>query len=664
MSLLSLGINVPAPSSPQPPPDDTLLWLNAAVTEADAFLASQPGYSEIERAIDAIMSRDTSSPSTASPPLNPGAASRSTTRTNRIAKITDDLASMLTDTKPFWDYQVSNRRFEKHAEITGKLATFWYQKQSADMVVADLARYYVAAGCAYLYKYWDPDTGDICVRALDPRNVLPIQPRNYASLEFSRGVIIREKVPVSYIKDRYNVDIPPDSDGAASSVRSSPTGDGDIQSPIHKWAKTPRSQDKPKIPCVWLYTCWLKDPRTHDSVKPREMGQFMDDPAGELVPDASSPTGFSVRRIPANNWSYVVNKGDPLFPNRRMIVWAGTHKLYDGPNIYWSGCQGFPVIKFSLQPYPWSWFGKAPAWDLLPLQESLNRLLRVVDDHAEQVANPGSIHDKNNVPRSEFNNFDTRRAGWKIYQNPLAGKGIQVVNPPALDSSLWEHIKWILDEMDTLAGTRDLTQLTRLNQLPSNDTVESILNSMTPGIRLRSRMLEAFMREWATQMSYDFAQFYSVNLRVTILGPGGVTQDDFDFDPGSLIPDYIHDGDFDQNGSITPEALARGPLPRYNRVKELLRRFTFKVAPGSLLNAAQLERKLIFLQLARAGWMDIFTLWEEMGIPNIGVLPDNVRTIPERLLYQQMMGLTGQINSAGRKATGQDVPRIVTKESA
>ncbi len=61
--------------------------------------------------------------------------------------------------------------------------------------------------------------------------------------------------------------------------------------------------------------------------------------------------------------------------------------------------------------------------------------------------------------------------------------------------------------------------------------------------------------------------------------------------------------------------------------------------------------------------MDIFTLWEILGIPNIGVLPDNVRTIPERLLYQQELGLSGDINAAGRKATGQAQPRIVTKES-
>jgi hypothetical protein len=153
-------------------------------------------------------------------------------------------------------------------------------------------------------------------------------------------------------------------------------------------------------------------------------------------------------------------------------------------------------------------------------------------------------------------------------------------------------------------------------------------------------------------------------MRVVELGPGGVTQDDFDFDPGSMLPDYVHDKDYNATtGELTPEALLRGPLPRWDRSKEFLRRFVFKISPGSWLNSAQIEQKMIYLQLARAGWMDIFTLWEILGIPNIGVLPDNVRTIPERLLYQEQLGLNGQVNAAGRKASGQSPPRAVVKES-
>ena len=627
----------------------TISWLMEAVIESEAFLSSQPGFDQISAAIDAIMSTDelvrADTRST-----SPGILS--TTRTNRIAKIAEDIAAMMTDTRPFWDYSVANRRFEEHAQIYGKLATFWYQRRNIDLRLADTIKYYVVGGTGYLHLFWNPDIEDIDACAEDPRNVLPLRPLGYESCESCQGIVVKRKVPVNYIRDKYDIDVKAESDGSAitwlNKMRDSAA---DVISPIWTFRKAPTTDTElPRIPSVTLYTCYLKDDRRNTR---KDMG---DDYTGKPIQMGTWEDGK-----PVNNWSYKVELGDKLYPNRRTISWVGQHMLYDGPSYYWHG--HFPILKLTLNPYPWTWLGKAPVWDLLRLQTSLNRLLRVVDDHAAQVAQPGSIHDKNSVSRSQFDSFDTRRAGYKIYQNPLAGKGIQIITPPPLDQSIWEHIKWIQTEMDELSGVSAIEQLMGLKQLPSNDSVEAIIHQMTPAIRMRSRILEAFTRELAMQLAYNFSQFYTLPMRVVELGPGGVTQDDFDFDPGSMIPDFVHDSDYDSSGAISPEAILRGPMPRWDRAKEFLRRFVFKITPGSWLNSAQVEQKMIYLQLTRAGWMDIFTLWEVLGIPNIGVLPDNVRTIPERILYQQQMGLSGDINAAGRKASAQAPPRVVTKES-
>lgn len=640
----SSGSGTSAPNDPRIP------WLISKVDEGEAFLQAQPGYSKIARAIEAI----NTSPDEDSSAL-PSGPRLSKTRTNRIAKIAEDLAAMLTDIKPFWDYSVANRRFEQHAQIFGKLATFWYQRRNIDLRWSDGIKYYCVAGTTYLHQYYDSELGDMACRAEDPRNVIPHDPTDYDSLESCRGFTLKRKVPTSYIKDRYGVEVAADSDGSSKTMLSR-LGQlaSDIISPIHAWVKansTSSSPSLPRIPTVWLYQTYLKDHRTNsredlgDSFtnQPIQMGQFNED------------------GTPATNWSYVVEVGQPLYPHRRLIVWVGNRVVYDGPSFYWH--DQFPLIKLTLNPWPWSWFGKAPVWDLLSLQDSLNGLLRVVDDNAAQVAQPGAIMDKNNVSRAQYEAFDTRRPGYKVYQNPMAGKGIQIQQPPPLPQSIWAHIEWIIKEMKETAGVVDVSEMLKLNQMPSNSTVESILQSMTPALRHRSRILEAFTRNFAMQFAYNSTQFTTLGMRVAILGPGGITQDDFDFDPGSMMPDYIHDSDYLSDGTIAPPAIARGPLPKYQRAKAFLTQFVFKVAPGSLLNAAQVEQKLIYLQLARAGWMDIFTLWEVLGVPNIGVLPDTVRTIPQRLQHQQALGLGGDINAAGRKATGQDVPRIVQKES-
>jgi hypothetical protein len=374
---------------------------------------------------------------------------------------------------------------------------------------------------------------------------------------------------------------------------------------------------------------------------------------GEFMPNS---------RQPANNWSYIVKPGELLYPNKRMFCWVGKHMIFDGPSQYWHGM--FPVLKFTLSPWPWSYLGKAPLWDLLPLQDSLNSVLRVIDDHVAQIANPGSIMDKNSVSRSTYDQFDTRRPGWKAFQNPLAGKGIQIVNPPPLEPIVPEHRDWIQKEMREISGVNDLNQMLHLNQMPQNSTVDAILNGMTPVNRYRSRNIECFVQELATMLAYNFSQYYTLQMRVTIAGSGAVTQEDFDYDPESLIPAFVHTSDLDVSGSPNAMALARGPLPRFERAKEFLRRFTFKIAPGSFLNAAQIEDKMMAFQLFRAGVLDVFTLWEKMGIPNIGTLPDNVRTIPERLAYQQQIGIIPTVSAAGAKASGEAAPRQVIKESA
>jgi len=154
----------------------------------------------------------------------------------------------------------------------------------------------------------------------------------------------------------------------------------------------------------------------------------------------------------------------------------------------------------------------------------------------------------------------------------------------------------------------------------------------------------------------------TMSQRMTIMGADGITPEDYDYDPGNLIPAYVHAEDF-EDGVLTRAALARGPLPRYKRSKEFIRQFSFQIAPGSLLAASEVQRKLLYLQLSRAGLIDHWTLMEVLGIPNVGTPPMGANSITDRLMQEQQMGLGMQVNPAGRKASGQEPPRLVMKES-
>ncbi len=625
-------------------------WCKEAAQESDDFLRGQTGYSKCDESIQAIMgvSADLRS------------ASLSSTECNQISKTFFDMASGMTDVKPFWEYRTYNKRFEDQCSIYGHLSEHGWINRQMDMAFFHTIQYALSCGTSYMEPYWDTQIEDFKAEAWDPRDVLPIRPSTSPSIQDCYGVITRKARTVNhlrylakYVYEREDLMkyILPDRDGTASGASLRNTRVGQLlqrmgNSPFKQRLFGESSQrDMPRIPVADLFTVYVDDQTENESSKEVHMGAF--DKEGK----------------PRNNWSYTVQPGDRLYPRKRMIVFCSglPEPFYDGPSPWWHGL--YPYPKLTLDPVPWSYLGKAPIWDLLTLNKALNKLLRVYDDWAERLARPDAVADKNVISEHALNKIDTRRAGKRIRINPTAGKGLQFVGPDPLPNDFWKGIEYYEAKIKELSGSQDLSSMMKLNQMPSPDTVEQLIQAMSLSWRMRSRVIEVFMREYAMMMAYNYAQFCTLPRRLTILGAEGVTKDDFDFDPGSLIPDFVDPEDFDPAGHVKQESIDRGPLPRYERAKEFLRQFSFHVAPGSLLAASEIQRKMMYLQLSRAGLIDHWTLMDTLGVANVGIPPAGANTITDRLMAEQQMGLGMQVSPTGRKASGQSQPRLVTKES-
>lgn len=614
-------------SEPNPPVQEnlskTLGWCNEAIQEGENFLRSQVGFDKIPDTIANVMG-DYSSDVTQS--------SLSDIVDNRLGKCASDLVSGLTDIRPFWEYKTFNKNFDRQAEMLGKLSVSWFLGRAIDMRQADLVRWNCVGGTSYAHQVWDETIADLNVIAENPQDCMPIRPSDYVSCQNAMGMIVRRERTVNYLRDKYpEVASRIQADRDASFISRQRARVQSVMAKLNMSAGPfwESLAGKPaqtiNVPAADLFTLYVKDNTKNKGSRPVWVGE-------------GDPTGAHP------NWSYWVKPGDPLYPRGRNLIFTRTAMLRDGPNIYWHGM--FPMSKLTLDPWPWSWLGKPLLHDAMPLQRELNRLLRGVSDHNQKVFRPDLIAEQRSMPRSAMDSIDTRRAGLKLTTLPGRKAELGIVAP--LDASIENTIKFLIDEMEMLTGTRDLTQMMNLGQLPTSETIEKMIESMTPSIRLRSRVMESYIREFAMMLASNFFQFYDMPRRLAILGPDGATFEDFDYDPGTMLPDFISEDD-EKNRVIRP---------RYERAREFLRMFTFHIAPGSLLSASEVTRKLLYIQLARAGWLDIWTLLDVLGVPNVGEPPAGAKTVTERLVQMQQLGLGMSVSPTGRKASGQEMPHM------
>lgn len=636
--------------------------------DGQKFLERQNGWELIQPTIDRVCSKKTST-MLAELDRPTGLA---TTSSNRMRKILIEGVAQMTDIKPFFEIKAYNPALEQSADNFSKLTTSWYTRVSCDQIgLAQCLRYAWVAGCGYVWLEWDPERQEIMPKAPDPRDVIPIRPDGeFLSIQNSRGVIIREEYTLYHAKMLWPDAAPymsSDHDALDGTALDS-TRAGKVYQSINLKAGGPLDEglfsSRPKAsigaqPAIYIYTMYVMDaelnPKGGQEI---QMGEFKDDPTYQR-PEGLSGMFSKTPQVPANNWSYTVKPGEKKYPRGRRIIFSRSAILEDIPNPYWfaAGDQiHFPIVKLTLDPFPSKWFGLGPMWDLLPLQESLDWLLRVIDDHAAQVANPPVIANSMSVGKRTLEAINTRRPGLKIYANPM-GELPVMPGVPALESIIKEQVDWVKAEMDDLAGLSDLGKsLLSLNQLPENETVERMIEAKTYVLQSRSRSIEGFMREFAAILISMFAQFYTISKRYRILGPTGVQPEDFDFDPNNLVPDFVDSGDFDGEGNLTQAARDRGPLPVFDRFKEIQRQLVFNIAPGSLLNASATTRKLLYLKGFEMGIISIWTLARILDIPGFGDPPAGAVTEIDKLKAQSAMGIGPAAQGPGRPDSYQQMP--------
>jgi hypothetical protein len=628
--------DLPLPLNPDAPREDLerlhsriLGFASECHIEADTAVKSTEGFSKIEQTMKAVTGVNIA--------LRANGASHSAI--NEIGRLHEIMRAELTDVKPSAEFKTFNNQLQQHAVNYGRMWTSWYFSDGIDRKMSGVIDYALVGGSGYGHQVWNKFTRRIDVIPYPAGDVRPFRPLDN-TIENCNGLFLTREMSVNAVKAMFPHKakyIKQDRMGTAvklqETTRSAVLDRAVGASPFHRAQEMaqPTESRVAGMPVIDLFYFYLTDPRINNTSKDVLIGDF--DREGR----------------PLNNYSYRVPPGRPLYPRKRLIIMTRACVLYDGPNIYWHGM--FPVSKYTINPLPWSWLGHTPLWDCLPLQDTLNRGLRAMDDHIQKVLRPPVAGDRTSVNASELRAISTAIAGGGAHwlRNPV-GEGVEVLKVEPLDPIVKDMMELATLKMAERCGVRDMSALLGLNQMPEGQTIDKLMFATKPETRSRSRMLELFYREQGKMFLYNAAQFITTREKFAVLGPDGMTVDEYDFDPSTFIPNSTGD-----------------PARRYDAANEHLRQFQFYVAPSSLLRTAQTQDQMLAVALFRDGALDIQSLLERLDWPNVPQVLDRLQAQQMQQAQMAAMAEGGAVEGGpppfggdprGRPPSAQEDPQL------
>jgi hypothetical protein len=292
-----------------------------------------------------------------------------------------------------------------------------------------------------------------------------------------------------------------------------------------------------------------------------------------------------------HNWWYEVKPGERLYPRKRLVIFAGSQVIYDGPSPYWHGLYPFSCLR--LDPVFWSFWGLSKYRDVLPVNSAMNEIVAGILDMIKRALNQTVVAKGSSISQAVWKEFFPDAPGQKLYltgQSANPASDIRYIDPPAIPDYVFRVLTEFLGpEFDKLVGTLDVAGITKKNQVPGGDTIEQMRDSGQTNIRLEGRYVESFLKDAGIQGVSNVCQFYTQKRRMQLIGPDGTTTSDFMYDPQDMVPTDSDKFDWWRNFPIT-------------------------VLPGSLHGGARDRSKMMYMSLRAQGAMSIRRLYEKLEI--------------------------------------------------
>ena len=586
-------------------------WVLDACNQGESFLRSQRGFQFVD-----VSHRIMSDIGFTEVPDTVSKASL-----NFVKRDIRELVATLSNPRPITAFKCDNQAYSHQAWVLNALYQSWYWESMVDRKIRTALQYAAVEGTGYLLTGWDPGfwgpgRGGITLTPLGVDAVLPIQisPDDW-DLQRAYGVIIRRRLPIVEVIRRwpqYADKITPDEDATWWGRRLWNITKTKVVATVHNtYGKDRGYKDVDDLgrALVTVYEVYLNDASVNASGRSMQMG-VPGSPWEYQVPSLGSdiPTGIndSAGRPLTRKADYHDAR---IYPYRRHIVCTRNQVLYDGPSRWWHG--QVPLVKFRLDDWPFEYCGIPLTKEPAKMQAMVTSLLRAYDDSANARLRPPLVYDESRVNGELARSFDPRVGGQVIGQSDLIGEAFKLAVDPAyynMQSDILNLITWAKEEGTKLTGLHDLVAMQKAAQIPSGDTIEKMSELAGPLSTDMSRNMEASLRELGEQFKCLVFEFETAARRFHLLGPDGITQEDYDYKPTDLVPDHVP-----------------GTLPgstRFERARAHMHNFRFSILPNSIYQQTQSSRRMALLALADRGLpISPYTVMEAFDVPNPGTPP-------------------------------------------
>lgn len=611
--------------------DDKLGWLKRTKAQSTAWLQTQKSYMEFSEAIrcfegesDDVVQHE----------------SLSNVEAGEIRRNAKELVASLANLRSVDSFQSENKAIYKGAGVLNQLYKCWWYMTRPQTEYKGGLQYAAVMGTGFIGPDWNPDfhgkgRGNIQLVVMGPHQVLPVQLPPDGDYQRAYACHLVHETPIAQAHRKF-----PDQEAKIIPDRETPSwlrkGMQKIQaflSPVlEMFGGKPAGAGDPIFPTVDLVYTYIDDRTVNKTGASIQMGYKDGNETlwSYTVPSLGSdiPSGLKDPQTSAPTFRKATRDDCLMYPMRRLIIWCNSGVLYDDTSFWWHG--EVPATPFHFDKWIWDALGKPVTHGVVGLEKSMTRIMRAIDDSANTRMDPPLVIAED-VSDDLGEGFSPRIPGQLLKIQSLTGEAVK----PLLPSSFYDLPPYIPQYVDALSAriqrnmsVLDATAIAKARQIPSDDTIAKIKEMAGPIIIDVTNMMEISCQKVGEQWKWLAFQFYTVQRRLQLLGDDGVTAQDIDFDPGTLVPSHMPHED--------PNVPAQSS--RLDRAKWYAGQFYFFIVPGSLHQITQMAQKLVMIQLKKSGVpIDRWTMAEIFNVPNYGPAPMGTSNVMERVQAEQRM---------------------------